>query len=180
MFLGVHLVPDRCNLFVTSSNWPRQTASYSSYYCRRSLPGSLTGRGCGIRLYTSLLGRFGLVRPGLPSIHPATFLNLQIGSCWLWIVLVIWFSFLGVDIQWIGGYLRVDEIAFVLIVCIEDLEGGFLVAFTESFLPVELSDVYTNFNGYFIPDSTYQPSPKFIAPRHSGLTLTPAVGARRR
>lgn len=34
--------------------------------------------------------------------------------------------------------LRVDEVASVLVECIQDLEGGFFVAFAESFFPVHM------------------------------------------
>lgn len=40
--------------------------------------------------------------------------------------------------RYFGGkavYLRVDEVSPVLVECIQDLKGGFLVAFAESFFP---------------------------------------------
>lgn len=72
--------------------------------------------------------------------------------------------------------LRIDEIAAILIECIQDLERRLFITFAESRFPVAVNHLHDR---AMFPE-TYHLSPKFIAPKHSGLTLTAAVGARTR
>lgn len=71
-----------------------------------------------------------------------------------------------------AGYRRVNEIAAIFIEKIQHFFGSLLVTFAHEFFPFDFVRKCALQRGA----RTHQDSPKFIAPRQRGLTLTAALG----
>ena len=129
-------VLDQYNPSSISSNSRRQTASSSWRYYRWSWLGSRTGCVYGRARYTWSRGRFDRARRGLPSTRRAIFRILPLGSYLRFGVLLV-IELIGEYSKgdWLGLYIRIDEVASVLIVCIQDLERGLFVAFAKTVFP---------------------------------------------